>query len=200
MDLVVRYPEIVRIAILHEPIAFSFIRDANLRAEMINVHREVGRASDIFKGMTVFRGYWTTSRQSQTNTSISRSTPKAGSSDDEELVAPPKPEEQMSAVELYNLRGNVCEAVAMADYTLDNDKALAVSDKILIITGSESIKLNVSKPAEELASILGEKSTFRILPGNHTSFASKTLAPQWCDELLSALRLSKSSRKQRARI
>lgn len=205
LDLVVRYPELVHIAILHEPITISVVRDKHVRNTMLDVHRQVGKATDMFKGLTVFRAYWTTINPIHAATSQNgRPVLKDNPEKDEEMVSPPRPENALNAIELYNSRGNVCEAVAMADYTVNEERAKAVGDKILIIAGQDSIKLRVSMPGAALASIFGDKSPLKILPGDHTSFASRRLAPRFCEELLFALRekerVTTSNQKQRARM
>lgn len=203
LDLVVRYPELVRIAILHEPITISVVRDKHVRDTMLDVHRQVGKATDMFTGLTLFRAYWTTINPTYGATSQDdRPALKDNPENDEEMVSPPRPENALNAIELYNSRGNVCEAVAMADYTVNEERAKAVGDKILIIAGQDSIKQQVSMPAAALASVFGDKSPLKILPGDHTSFASRRLAPRWCGALLLVLRdkekVTMSKQKQQA--
>ena len=57
LDLIIRYPELIHTAILHEPITFSVIPDEKLRYEMLDLYRQVGEVENTFEGRTIFRNY-----------------------------------------------------------------------------------------------------------------------------------------------
>jgi pimeloyl-ACP methyl ester carboxylesterase len=172
LDLTIRYPELVHTAILHEPITFSVIQDDKLRNEMLGLYRLVGEAQNTVEGHTVFQNYMFNPPQDASTTI----TP---------VALPPAPQ---NAVDLFNSRGGQFEALAMIRYKVDEEKAKAVSDKILIVAGKDSVHMRVSRPGAALAYMLGESNPLRILPGGHMSFASKNIAKEFCKELLFALR------------
>lgn len=174
LDLTVRHTDLVYTAILHEPITFSVIRDERLRSEMRDLYRRVGKADDTINGHTVFRNYMFNPAQDG-NTQITSVSP------------PPAPR---NAVELFNSRGGQCEALAMIDYKVDEKRAKSVSDKIIIVVGNDSAHWQVSRPGVELAYRLGESNPVSALPGDHVSFASKSIATVFCKELLAVLRQS----------
>jgi pimeloyl-ACP methyl ester carboxylesterase len=172
LDLTTRYPELVHTAVLHEPITFSVITDKKLRNEMIDLYRRVGKADDTIEGHTIFRNYMFNPPQ-DASTTITPATP------------PPAPQ---NVVDLFNSRGGQCEALAMVDYKVDEQKAKAVTHKILIVAGKDSANLQVSRPGVALAYMLAESNPVWQLPGGHMSFASKSVAKGFCEELLVALR------------
>lgn len=186
LDLTIRYPQLVHTAILHEPITFSVIPDKKLRNEMLDLYRQVGKAENTVEGHTIFRNYMFNPPQDAYAT-LKPASP------------PPTPQ---NAIDLFNSRGGQCEALAMVDYKVDEQKAKAVSEKILIVAGEDSVELQVSRPGAALAYMLGENNALRILPGGHMSFASKSKAKEFCKQLLITLReegklsISPSSRER----
>ena len=171
LDLTIRNTGLVHTAILHEPITFSVIRDETLRNEMLVLYRRVGMADDTTEGHTEFRSYMFNPPRD----AVSTITPAA---------LPPAPN---NAVELFNLRGGQCEALAMIDYKVDEQRTKTVSDKILIVAGNESRQWQVSRPGIALAQMLGKSNPIWTLPGDHMSFASKSIAKEFCEELLVVL-------------
>jgi pimeloyl-ACP methyl ester carboxylesterase len=171
LDLTIRHTDLVHTAILHEPITFSVIRDGKLRNEMLELYKRVGNAKDTVEGHTVFRKYMFNPPQDAGRTIMTASPPSA----------------PRNAVDLFNSRGGQCEALAMIDYKVDEQRAKAVRDKFLIVAGKDSAHLQVSRPGFALAYMLGENYPLWILPGDHISFASKSIAKKFCEELLVAL-------------
>ena len=70
----------------------------------------------------------------------------------------------------------------MVEYVVEEQKARNISDKVVLVAGTESIELLVSEPGKALAQTLGQLHLYELV-GDHISFASKKHAARFCEQL-----------------
>lgn len=198
LDLTIRYPEIVHTVILHEPITFSVIRDDKLRDEMIAVYRKVGNMDDPVEGFAIFADYMFNPPQKTSGSQVRSVKGDKSSNSRTKSFSSPNP------VEVYNGRQGHKEAIAMVEYVVDEQKTKNISDKLILVGGMESTDLQVSKPGHALSQLLGDRTQLWELAGDHMSFAAKSDAPKFCEQLLFVLhqegRISLTWQKRQARM
>lgn len=166
LDLTIRYPELVQLAILHEPITFSVMRDIQLKEEMLSLYWRMGEMADSVRSFAIFTDYmFKPPHERSAGATVPRQPPK-------------------SAVESYNARQGQQEAIAMAQYVVDEKTTHALSSKLVVICGKESADLPVGEPGKALARLLGDDNC-RKLPGDHMSFATKRHAAAFSKQLRS---------------
>jgi pimeloyl-ACP methyl ester carboxylesterase len=175
LDLTVRYPKLVHTAILHEPIIFSVIRDLELRGELNALYQRVGNmVHDPHEAFRIFEEYM-------------YQQPKDNRGGNDKTTRLPRRPNSPSAVELFNLRQSVCEALPISDYILDEQAAHRVIEKLILVCGVDSGEQQVSKPVQALAAIFSPAKRLRMLTGDHNSFAGRKYAARFAQELSEVL-------------
>lgn len=170
LDMTARHPSLVHLAILHEPITFSVVRDSQLRNEMIALYWMIGNMTDPLKSLPMHDEYMY---------KLSNAKPAVARTFKKHTTSP-------NAVDIYNALQGHQEAIAMARYVVDEKRAQAASEKLVVVCGKESANLRVNMPGKALSEVLG-KGHMRELPGDHASFANKTNAAAFSKQLLSIL-------------
>lgn len=181
LDLAVRCPELIRTAILHEPITFSVMPPTELKEEIFALYRSLPCYENQVEGAKIFADYMFRPQTRETSSALRNSLSRRPRS---EVVAPVP----AKSAEAFNARQGEQEGAAMLAYSVDVQRARDVRDKLLLIRGSESKDWPISQPVVSLAQALGDEIKVWELAGDHLSFAARRRVEEFAGQLVSRLR------------
>lgn len=194
LDLAVRYPELIRTAVLHEPITFSVMPPTELKDEILTLYRSLPLFEDQVEGSKTYGSYMFHPHSKETSSGLRSSLSRQGQNGvgtRKRYALPPKSAEE------FNSRQGTQEGAAMLAYEVDVQGVRSVRDKLLLIRGNESKDWPISQPVVSLAQTLGDGVKVSELAGDHLSFAARrrlvTFAKQLVDLLREASRVSVST-------
>jgi len=187
LDLTVRFPDLVRTAILHEPITFSVVPPSKQKDEVLALYRSLFSFEDQVQGYRVFADYMFQPHSRETSSALCESLRlqwrgQSGSSQESSI-----PVRISTSAQAFNARQGEQEAAAMLAYEVDVEAARSVRGKILLVRGSESKNWPVSQPVEALARALGEDQEVWELVGDHLSFAGQRKVATFAGQLVDLL-------------
>jgi pimeloyl-ACP methyl ester carboxylesterase len=191
LDLTVRYPNLVRTAVLHEPITFSVMPPSELKDEVLALYRSLFSFENQAQGYRVFADYMFRPHSQATSSALQeslrlqrRDRPGSGRSSQETTSTPAR---TSTSAQAFNARQGEQEAAAMLAYEVDVEAARSVKSRFLLVRGSESREWPVSQAVEALARALGEDQKVWELVGDHLSFAGQRRVTAFAEKLLDLL-------------
>ena len=185
LDLAVRYPELVRTAILHEPITFSAMPPTKLKEEILALYRSLPFFEDQVEGSKTYGGYMFRPHTQETSSALHENLKHLSEG---ELGMPKRSELPAESVQAFNARQGEQEGAAMLAYQVDVQQARSVRDKLLLIRGDESKEWPISQPVVSLAQALGGGTKVWELVGDHLSFAARRNVVTFAGQLVDLLR------------
>ena len=190
LDLTVRFPHLVHMAMLHEPITFSVMPPSEMKAEVLALYRSLFSFENQAQGYRVFADYMFQPHSEATSSALHeslrlqrRDQPGSGSSSQETST----PARTSTSVQAFNARQGEQEAAAMLAYEVDVEAARSVRSKFLLVRGRESREWPVSQAVEALARALGEDQKVWELVGDHLSFAGQRRVATFAEQLIGLL-------------
>lgn len=185
LDLVVRFPKLIRTAILHEPITFSVMPTTELKEEVFALYRSLAYYEVQIEGAKIFADYMFHPHTQETSIALRRSLDHQKQSG---VVGVQRPSVPAKSAEAFNARQGEQEGAAMLAYSVDVPKARDVKDKLVLIRGSESKDWPISQPVVSLAQTLGDDVEVHELAGDHLSFAARRRVEEFAGQLVGLLR------------
>jgi pimeloyl-ACP methyl ester carboxylesterase len=185
LDLAVRYPELIRTAILHEPITFSVMPSTKLKEEILGLYRSLPFYEDQVEGSKTYANYMFRPHSQETSSAL-RETLSHQSRN--EGMTPKRSTLPAKSVEAFNARQGEQEGAAMLAYQVDVQRARSVKDKLLLIRGDESKNWPISQPVVSLAQALGADVKISDMVGDHLSFAARRKLVTFARQLVELLR------------
>lgn len=184
LDLAVRYPALIRTAILHEPITFSVMPPTELKGEILALYRSLP-FEDQVDGSKTYASYMFTPHSEETSSALRGSLNRQNQGG---AVASRRSALPARNAGEYNTRQGRQEGAAMLAYEVDVQGLRSVRDKLLLVRGDESKDWPISQPVSCLAQTLGEDVKIWELAGDHLSFAARRRLVTFAKQLVGVLR------------
>jgi len=185
LDLAVRYPGLIRTAILHEPITFSVTPSTELKEEILALYRSLPFFEDQVEGSKTYANYMFHPHSEDTSSALRRSLSRQSQNLG---VTPKRSTLPAKSAQAFNACQGEQEGAAMLAYQVDVQSARSVKDKLLLIRGDESKDWPISQPVVSLAQALGDNVKVWKLVGDHLSFAARRNVVQFAGQLVDLLR------------
>lgn len=185
LDLAVRYPEIIRTAVLHEPITFSVMPPTVLKEETLALYRSLPFYADQVDGSKTYASYMFRPYSQETSSKLQE---RLIRQIQEENEIPERSTVPAKSAQEFNARQGEQEGAAMLAYQVDVRQARRVKDKLLLIRGDESKEWPISQPVVYLAQALGGEKKVWELVGDHLSFAARRNVVVFARQLVDLLR------------
>lgn len=180
LDLAVRYPKLIRTAILHEPITFSVMPPNELKEEIFALYRSLPCYENQVEGAKIFADYMFRPHTRETSSALRDSLSR--------VPALKQPSVPAKSADAFNARQGEQEGAAMLAYSVDVQQARRIRDKLLLIRGKESKEWPISQPVVSLAHALGDNVNVWELAGDHLSFAARRRVEEFAGQLVGLLR------------
>ena len=185
LDLAVRFPELIRTAILHEPITFSVMPPTVLKEETLALYRSLPFYTDQVDGSKTYASYMFRPYSQETSSKLQE---RLIRQIHEETEIPERSTVPAKSAQEFNARQGEQEGAAMLAYQVDVQQARRVKDKLLLIRGDESKEWPISQPVVYLAQALGGEKQVWELVGDHLSFAARRNVVVFAGQLVDLLR------------
>ena len=185
LDLAVRYPDLIRMAILHEPITFSVMPPTVLKEETLALYRSLPFYTDQVDGSKTYASYMFCPYSQDTSSKLQE---RLIRQIQEEIEIPKRSTVPAKSAQEFNARQGEQEGAAMLAYQVDVQQAKGVKDKLLLIRGDESKEWPISQPVVYLAGAIGNSKKVSELVGDHLSFAARRNVVVFARQLVDVLR------------
>jgi pimeloyl-ACP methyl ester carboxylesterase len=185
LDLAVRYSELIRTAILHEPITFSVMPPTVLKEETLALYRSLPYYEDQVDGSKTYANYMFRAYTQKTSSALQE---RLVRQIQEETEIPKRSTMPAKSAQEFNARQGEQEGAAMLAYQVDVQQARSVKDKLLLIRGDEGKEWPISQPVVYLAKALGDGKKVWELVGDHLSFAARRNVVVFAKQLVDLLR------------
>jgi pimeloyl-ACP methyl ester carboxylesterase len=185
LDLVVRYPELIHTAVLHEPITFSAMPPSELKDGILALYRCLPCFEDQVEGSKTYADHMFRPRSPETSSVLHANLSRVNQNDG---VVPKRSTLPAESAAAFNARQGEQEGAAMLAYEVDIHRAKSVKDKILLVRGIESKGWPISQPVNCLAQALGDDVKVWELTGDHLSFAARRRVVTFAEQLVGILR------------
>lgn len=185
LDLTLRYPDLIRTAILHEPITFSVMPPTVLKEETLALYRSLPFYEDQVDGSKTYASYMFRPYSQETSSALQE---RLVRQIQEETEIPKRSTMPAKSVQEFNARQGEQEGAAMLAYQVDVQQAKRVKDKLLLIRGDKSKEWPISQPVVYLAQALGDGKKIWELVGDHLSFAARRNVEVFAKQLVDLLR------------
>lgn len=185
LDLAVRHSELIRTAILHEPITFSVMPPTVLKEETLALYRSLPFYADQVDGSKTYASYMFRPYSQETSSALQE---RLIRQIQEETEIPKRSTMPAKSAQEFNARQGEQEGAAMLAYQVDVQQARRVRDKLLLIRGDESKEWPISQPVMYLAEALGGEKKVSELVGDHLSFAARRNVVVFAKQLVDLLR------------
>jgi len=185
LDLAVRYPELIRTAVLHEPVAFSVMPPTVLKEDILALYRSLPYYKDQVDGSKTYANYMFRPYSQKTSSALQE---RLNRQSQEETEIPKRSTMPAKTAQELNARQGEQEGAAMLAYQVDVQQARRVKDKLLLIRGNESKEWPISQPVVSLAQALGDDKKVWELVGDHLSFAARRNVVVLARQLVDLLR------------
>jgi pimeloyl-ACP methyl ester carboxylesterase len=185
LDLVVRYPELIHTAVLHEPITFSVMPPTEFKDEILALYRSLPYFEDQVEGSKTYAGYMFRPHCTETSSALHASLSRV---DQNYGVVPKRSTLPAESAAAFNARQGEQEGAAMLAYDVDVQRARSMRHKLLLIRGMESRGWPISQPVNDLAQALGDDVKVWELAGDHLSFAARRRVVTFAEQLVGVLR------------
>jgi pimeloyl-ACP methyl ester carboxylesterase len=185
LDLVLRYPELIHTAVLHEPVTFSVMPSSELKDEILALYRCLPYFDDQVEGSKAYASFMFRPHSPETSSGLHASLSRV---DQDQGVMPERSTLPAESAAAFNARQGEQEGAAMLAYEVDVHRARSVKDKLLLICGDESKGWPISQPVNDLARALGHDVKVWQLAGDHLSFAARRRVVTFAEQLVGILR------------